>query len=301
MSGNNIIRLNVDNSNNTGGTKVVGFNIEKNSQAFVDNAFDYEVYINKCEIPISADTPLLWPTTPYQITLEATDKDDKDPIFGDGLTVTFTLSEKLKNVEQIVSEIDDIIYNNITAPFQWCYLSSIDGRRLSLHVTKHVNSSKMRIWFDEGLMNLFKELPTRNPGMSFQGREHFEIFSLKNADFVYNQTGFYDRDLYNLKTFRIFSSLPTEAYWLYDQVKGTMVASDLLGEIIYNTKEVTGISNLIYIPTVFNRNSMTNAGEIKSFNLYVHAYYSNGNVVKLEMGRDEYVSISLVFERKFKI
>ena len=63
MSGNNIIRLNVDNSNQSSSEKPLEFNLI-NTTTFVDNSIDYEVYIEKCEIPISKSLPNYRSRTP---------------------------------------------------------------------------------------------------------------------------------------------------------------------------------------------------------------------------------------------
>ena len=185
--------------------------------------------------------------------------------------------------------------------YRWCTLEATEDGKIIFKVTNIDNAPKTKIWIDGMFFNTFQELPHRNESELIQGHEYFEMYSPKTENANYTQTKSFFADILNLKSFRIYSTIPTEAFWLYDQAQGTMVKSDLLTEIVYNTKEMTGNTNLLYIPSVFRRSSMTDAGEIASFRLWITAYYFNGREVHLTMDRNAYVSITLVFERKEKI
>ena len=300
MSGNNIIHFNVDNSNLSSTSKTVSFNII-NSIPVVSNSNDYEIFIEKCEIPISKNLPLIVSVRDVKITLEATDKDDKDPIFGLGLFHTTTISRQFKNLQQILNEINNVIYNQLGPTFQWCRLSTTDGKTITMTVTNAARSEKTKIWIDGMFFNLFNELPVTNDGFIYQEFEYFQLDNPKPIDNVYTQDESYTSDVFNLKAFRLRSSLPTEPWWLYDQTKGTMEPSDLLGDIIYNNKEMIGNANELYTPFNMRKCSLTDAGPISNFTLRVFAYYFNGIEIPIALERDAYFFIALCFERKFKI
>ena len=299
MSGNNIIRLNVDNSNQSNSEKPLEFSLV-NTASFVDNSIDYEVYIEKCEIPISKNLPIYKSRTPLKLVIEATDKDDAPSIFPYGeLFLEYNLGSSFKNVRELVSVINDKIYNQIDSGHQWCYFS-VDNSKLSFNVTNAAVSSKMKIWLDSSLEGLLENLPCG--GYEYiQGHEYLEMISPKPVDQVYSQDESMAKNFVNLKAFRLYSTLPTEAYWLYDQVLGTMVQSNLLGEVIFNSKEMVDNVNLLYIPNVFRYSSMTDAGSITKFSLKVNAYYFSGLEEPCTLDKNSYASITLVFERKEKI
>lgn len=299
MSANNIIRLNVDNSNQGSSEKPLEFNLI-NTTTFVDNSIDYEVYIEKCEIPISRGLPIYRSRTPLKLVIEATDKADAPAIFPYGEAfLEYDLGSSFTNVRELVSVINEKIYNQIDTAHQWCYFS-VDNSKLSFNVTKHAAASKMKIWLDSSLEGLLEGLPCGGFGY-IQGYEYIEIVSPKPADLTYSQEESMVKNFVNLKTFRLYSTLPTEAYWLYDQVLGTMVQSNLLGEVIFNSKEMVDNENLLYIPNVFRYSSMTDAGSITKFSLRVVAYYFSGLEEPCTLDKNSYASITLVFERKNKI
>ena len=300
MSGNNIIRFNVDNYNISATTKIGEFSIV-NSKPIIDNPNDYEVFIEKSEIPISKKLPLIVSVRDVKITLEATDKDDKDPIFGDSLFYTTTISRQFKNLQQILDEINNVIYNQLGPTFQWCRLSTTDGKTITMTVTNAARSEKTKIWIDGMFFNLFNELFATNEGFIYQGDEYFQLDDPKGVDAVYTQNETYLGDVFNLKAFRIRTSLPTEPYWLYDRTSGSMEPSDLLGDIIYNNKQMVGNSNVLYTPFVMRHCSLTKAAPIASFTIRIFAYYFNGVEIPIELDRDTYLSITFCFERKFKI
>ena len=300
MSGNNIIHLNLDNSNVTSSTKNVAFNIV-NTKNFIDNAFDYEVYIEKSEIPFPKDLPYVVSNNPVSIVLEATDKNDKDPIFGNELFKTFQLPREYHDLPSIIEAINSVIYDKLTEAYRWARLSTEDNRIMSLSVMNAASAPKTKIWIDGMFTSLFEEIPRDNIDTYIQGHQYFELVSYKDINHVYTQSRSYMAEIVNLKTFRLYSTLPTESYWLYNQNTGDMVPSNLFGEVIYNSKEMYGNTNLLYIPYIFKPNSMTDAGAISKFEVWCTAYYFNGREIPLTMTRNTYFSITFTFERKVKI
>lgn len=300
MSGNNIIRLILDNSNVRATPKQVSFDLI-NSHNFVDNASDYEVYVEKSEIPFPKTLPFLVSGSEVRIVLEATDKVDKDPIFGEDLFKVFTLQREYRDLRAIASAINEVIYNQLGSGYQWARLTTDDNKILSLVVTNSANAGKTKIWIDSMFHTLFEELPRFNEDTNLFGNEYFELVSLKETDHTYKPTNSYITDIFNLKSFRFYTSLPSEPTWLYEQVPGTMVKSSLIGEVVYNSKEMTGNTNLLYIPNVFRHSSLTDAGPIARFQVTCSAYYFNGHEIPLTMDRNTYFSMTITFVRKIKI
>lgn len=302
MSGNNIIRLTLDNSNITGTPKPIGFNIVNTSNPFVSNAVDYEVFLEKCELPIPKDLPLVVSDSPVKITFEATIKLDKDPIFHpDSLFHHMELPREYRTLTELASAINEKL-SLLSEPYRWCTLTVDTNDRLVFEVTNHLVAAKTRIWVDGMFLSAFEDMSgVGDEARMIQGHEYFELVNPQPADKPYGQSKNHFVDVCNLKAFRLYSSLPTEAHFLFDQVRGTIVQSNLWAEIIYNTREMIGNTNILYIPSIFKRCSMTDAGEISSFTVLVCAYYANGREVQLRMDRNSYVSITMVFERKEKI
>lgn len=298
MSGNNIIRLNVDNSNTSNSETPLEFNLI-NTIPFVDNSSDYEVYIEKCEIPIAKSLPIYKGRTPLKLVLEATDKDNKPAVFGTDLFLYYDLGTSFSSVKQLMETINAKIYDQLEEAYRWCYFS-VQESRITFHVVNHAVSSKVKIWLDSSLEGLLEDLPVE--GIEYiQGGEYIELVTYKPENMDYVQGESKAKNFVNLKTFRLYSSLPTESYWLYDQVAGTMVQSNLLGEVIFNSKEMVDNVNLLYIPNVFRYSSMTDAGSIQKFSLKIYAYYFSGLEEPCTLDKNSYTSITLVFERKEKI
>lgn len=296
----NIIRLNLDNCNFTNRQKEVGFKIV-NTDNILNNAEDYELCIEKADIPIEKNLPLFNWHNDIRITLEAMDKTEKDPIFvGDSVTVSFSLPRQFSSLKEIASEINKIIYSKLSETYRWAYLSTEDDEKITLRVENQNQISKTRIWIDGVFSDLFTGF-VENNGRVVQGVESFQLFPPKPTDGSYTQSKGHLEDFFNLKTFRVYSSLPTTPFWLYDQESGTMVKSNLVGEIIFNAKDMIGNKNLLYIPFVFRQTSMLDAGSISKFDLWVHAYYSNTMEQPVTMGKNGYVSVTFAFSRKNKI
>ena len=299
MSGNNIIRLGVDNSNSTINDSTIEFNLINNT-AFIDNSVDYEVYIRKCEIPISKDLPLFVSREPLYVTLEATDKNDKPAIFGDDLFRTFSIGNSFTSVMDVVNALNAKVFNQIEQPYQWCRFTFLSNHRIGFEVVNASVAYKMKVWVDSMLEDLLEDLPITGD-LYFQGHAYKEMISPKPTNASYEQQESKMKNFVNLKNFRLYSDLPTEPYWLYDQVNGTTVESSLLGEITFNSKEMSENTNILYIPNVYSYNSMRDVGQITKFRLNVMAYYANGMEVPCTLQKNNYTSIALVFERKFKI
>lgn len=298
MSGNNIIRLGVDNSNATITNRSIDFELV-NALPFINNSGDYEVYIKKCEIPIGKDLALYKGRNPIYVTLEATDKNNKPAIFGDDLFRTFSIGDSFTKVADIVNGLNKKIYDQIEPAYQWCRFIASPGDKIDFEVVNHENASKMKVWIDVTLKDLLEELPLEG-AQWIQGLEYFEMFSPKPVNQVYTQDVSKFKNFINLKKFRLYSDLPTEPYWLYDQTNGTMIQSRLLGDITFNSVEMLGNSNLIYLANPYSYCSLVASGPISRFKLNIMAYYGNGLEAYCTLDRGSYTNIELVFERKFK-
>ena len=299
MSGNNIISVTLDNSNITSRERVLDFNIDNGQRPLVDNSFDYEAYIKKAEIPISKTLPLYNGRQPLKLTLEATDKDNKPLFFGEELFVTFDLGSSFTSLEQLVRVINDKLVTQL-GTFYWCRFEILDSSRLAFVVSDHTKTPLIRVWMDTYLEGLLEELPVAG-STTIQGHEYVEMISPKPENKSYEQAESMMKNFINLKAFRLFTSIPIEQHWIYDQNTGQLVGENMIGEVTFNSREMVGNSNLLYIPTIYNYNSLTDAGTISKVRLNVMAYYASGLYQPTTLDKGSYTSITVVFDRKVKI
>lgn len=302
MSGNNIIRLNLDRSNVSSTPKPLEFNII-NTIPFVNNSSDYEVFVEKAEIPISENLPLFVSDGPIMLTFELTDKDDKDPIFdsSENLFYHVNLAREYRSMKELVDAINTAL-SLLSVDYRWCTLSVDNEDRLIFTVTNYLVAPKTKIWVEGAFFSAFQGMSgVRNDGHFIQQHEYFELYNPTEINKPYTQSVSYFYELVNLKSFRIFTTLPTESFWLFDHNNQTMVPSNLLTEVVYNSKQMVGNNNLIFLPQINRKSSCTDGRDISKFRLWVSAYYYSGREIILQMDRGTYFSTTLVFERKVKI
>ena len=298
MSGNNIIRLNVDSYNTERTPKPLTFNLI-NTRPFVDDSENYEVYLEKGEVPISKSLPMYLGRKPLKLLLEATDPNNKPQVFGNEKFLEYELGDSFRNIQELLTAIN--LRLGWEDPYHWCYLSVKDDLITMSTLATGVGFEKVKIWIDGYLEGLFEGLHIGQE-LVHNNHTYLELVNPKpDNDVTTTQKESRLAKFINIKSFRVYSTLPTEHYWLYDQATNEMLPSTLLGDMTFNSVAMAGNDNLLYIPSAFRFNSLTNAGSISRFSLRFTTYYSCGLELDCVLDKYGYASLTFVFSRKEKV
>ena len=294
----NNIPLDLESYNYETIPKLVEFKIY-HDYPFVPNASDYEVYVKSAEIPISKTLPVYLSTNDMSVFLEATDKDNKSPIFPqDKLFLGLSLGDKIASVAQFCDKLNQTALYPLGENHMWCKFFASD-HKMVMEVIPGIRHDLTKIWIDMELYPFFEGLPRRSPDTTIMGVKCFELYSQTNPGdpWTYTQPQTMVPTVANLKSFTLLSTLPIAPHHDYNQNRGEMTPTAEVGSVIYNSKEMMGNVNLIYIPQLYDHVSLLSSGDIRNIRVWVIAHYATGVDLPVYMDQGGYVKLKLRFKR----
>ena len=295
---NDNIRLLVDRTNKSD-QDVMAELVVDNSIPILEEMSNYELIVEKLEVPTNK-LPLNIFETPLQMVLFV-DKDPK-PALLQKYSNVFDLPNKLYiNPDEIIEEINWIInkhtYDYPLGNFQY----DEDKKKFKFVVKNENNSTNIWILFDSRLKNMLDHFSYDSFFLSLNNVQFHKF----NQPSVLNTEVFQKYDtrsrFYQFKSVRVLSTLPTTKFRVYNQNLNSMVATNILTEIIIDSSNYNeNQDNVIYIPNAFKNNSLTGTGPIQNFDISFLIHYSNGKDYMLTVSPSSYISICLNFVLKNK-
>ena len=293
-----IIRINIDNFNNTGRIYPLQLTSAKN-ESFLEDAEKYQVVVEKLEVPVNGvQMPINNDDTPYTIAIFNESKLIPELPYG---VNTYTFSGPFYSVTDFLNKVNDIVSKKHAA------YTSLGNFIVVDRVIKFVRDTAsdtdyeiFKMYFDERLMNLLTFNYDTTDKMTVGG---VPVFRLKivttpiipaTVISVPQNTKTYNL-FFTLKAIRVYTDLPTTPYKIFRMADKTMEDSNLLTEVIYNTVENFEERNLIYIPTVFRHTSLSNALSLESIRLDFRYKYANGEEIPIMIEPFQYSSITMAF------
>lgn len=309
----NIARLNLDYTNQ-GQLEPARFDVTL-AENIVDKADDYVLSIEKAESPLK-NLAIMSMMRDYKVRIYIPDN-FLLIIAGTGLSVGYNefviKQQEIYTIQSFIDQLNAIIYDkslndNDDHLGKFDY---IDGKiRFTMTNNEYVlndHNEYARVWVDEEIKYLTDSIPhlytSTNNGLSEVKYKEF----LDNLDYGpgADETPYGEQQFnlitrfFQFKSVRIYSSLPTRAYYIYDQDVGKLTRSNLLQEFILNSENfVEGMPNMIYIPTTHKETELCSTQAIKDFNIYFMVHYKNGKDINLMIDKDEYMSLTLAFLKK---
>lgn len=281
------------------------------STPIVDNSSDYYVCVEKVEIPINNRfMPINANDFDYNICIFNEYKETDRPFTNlSYLANYFSFSGPFYSVDEFLKKVNDIILKKALPEVN---LGSIErdeeDDELFVYVYDKIDADEfdmLKIYFDAKLMKLFKFDYNLTDTIIHNGIEYFRFSAVTSftptptstITSVSAKENTYS-NFFNLKSIRIYSNLPTTATKVFDIVNKTVVDSDMLTDITFNTVTNYNLKNLIYIPQQFRLSSMENSGAVRNVELRFSYYYSNGKEYAVYLDSLEYASACLSYIKK---
>jgi hypothetical protein len=305
-----IVRVNLDNYNNTNDNKILNF-AATSAKSILNDTNEYYVTIEKLEIPVNGENMIInSDETPYNLMI-FNDVKVEDLIIP-GLSFGpnwFNFNGPFYSVQQFLDKLNDFILkkplpltlgqfilnknsnNEYVIQFQYNKLDNSSFGNLFLYIDKRL----------EKLLNFNMDYndTTTNLGIKYTKVNIVTEYTTGPNEIVkINQNKLTYANFFNLKSIRVYSNLPTDGYVVYDMSNKIMNTSNLLCETIFDSLSMFDISNYIYIPTQFRHTSMYNSNSINYFELTFKLKYADGKEYDIILNPNTYASITLAFFKK---
>lgn len=305
-------RLNVDGMNKTSMVKPADITNYSNA-TIISYPKDYDVTVEKAEIPIS-QVPMDVIEKPYRIIIDYPKNLPPHPTLQPGENY-FEVGGSYYTIPEFLGKVNEIINHNIGptvtgGSFGFKQQEGRDSRILYKFGDagdRAALSVGVEIYFERGIRELLDGFPTLYEEMPFGYLGETEkFFKLNWPQYLGSETGVVLTEqpyymltrFYGFKAVRIFSNMPTQPYKIFDQDNNTLRDTNMLTEIVLNSDDYpNGYGTTLYLPNVFRQTEMTGTQALASFNLWFYIHYRNGMDVRLNMAPNEYISLTLYFER----
>lgn len=288
-----IQRLNIDHYNNM--SHEYPLTLASYSQSDILTELDnYEVVVEKLEVPVNNITmPINNDITPFTIMIFNERKDTPELPYG---VNTYSFSGPFYSIDDFLQKVNDIVQKGMSTLTTFGQFLLEDEMIYWVRDTSFdADYETYKIYFDPRLAKLLT--------FSYDTTDKIEIAELVgyrfNATANSGQRTIQKTKTFNLfftlKAIRVYSSLPTIPYKIFNMAERSLVDSQLLTEVIYNSAQNYNEKNLIYIPTVFRHSSLHSTAALRAISFQFTYKYANGEEIPIMIAPFEYSSITIAF------
>jgi hypothetical protein len=308
MSLTRIQRINIDSTNFSAqqGSNV-GLQVSLQNP-IVKVPQEYNVVLEKCEIPIS-QIPLNFLNDPLYIMIDYPPTAPDHPVLQKKLNI-FTIQGAYRSVTEFIDYVNSIIHTNLL-PSLSCGSFGYNPETFRIEfkfgdaVQRATQALGVEVWFDsrltyllDGIEGLFGSTPDLSISTTVDMLllDWTTFVGSSDTVVIKAQEKYLLPRLFGFKSIRIHSTLPTRPYMIYDQSSNKAVPSDLLAEIMLDSQNfVEGRTNQLYVPTNLIYNEMIGVTELKDFQFSFYIHYKNGVNHGLTVSQNDYLSLTLAF------
>lgn len=278
------------------------------SETILSNPQDYDVTIEKAEIPIS-QIPLDILEHPLRIIIDYPKDLPAHATLQPGENY-FEISGAYYSIHEFLEKVN-VIMSTVGGSFGFKQLDNRQSRILYKFGDASDRASLaqgIEIYFErgikellEGFETLYSEMP---PGYLGETATFFKLdwvgYLGSNPGVVLTEQPRYLLSrFFGFKSVRIFSNLPTIPYYIFDQVTSKVAKTNMLSEIVLNSDDYSeGLLNTLYIPAAFRYTQMTGSLELSTFRIWFYIHYRNGKDHRLKIAPNEYLSLTLAFLKR---
>lgn len=306
MNTTDIIRVNIDNYNNTNNPQAL-LMTSTASTTIIENPTDYLVTVEKLEVPIGNKfMPINTDSEPFNICIFSELKLEDGTITNINYgTNWFQFQGPFYSVQDFLDKLNYIIFEQFKGDITMG-LFLLEGEDIiySYNAADAANFDILKIYFDQRLLD-FISMPhdlsdyakNNNTGVETY-RFLIDNTTTSSGSKKINQLKKTFHKFFTLKAIRVMSNLGTGSYYINDMATKSMSNSNMLCEIIYNSAQMYDLDNLLYVPNVFRQSSLRHTGSLSSIELSFYYKYANGDNYAVYLDSNEYASITLCFTKK---
>ncbi len=279
----------------------------QSSETILSNPQDYDVTIEKAEIPIS-QIPLDILENPLRIIID--NPTASHPTLQPGENY-FEISGEYHSIPEFLDKVNAILTLVSGGSYGFKQLDNRQSRilyKFGETADRAALASGVEVYFEHGLKDLLEGFPTLYEQMPFGYLgEAATFFKLDWTRYLGSTSGVVLTEqpryllsrFFGFKSVRIFTNMPVVPYYIFDQVTSKVAKTNMLSEIVLNSDDYSeGLLNTLYIPTAFRYTQMTGSQELSTFRIWFDIHYRNGKNHRLQIAPNEYLSLTLAFLKR---
>lgn len=299
----NIIGVTMTQYNSTDNSFPLRFNVTANTE-IISNTEEYTVCIRSLEIPInSAKMPINISNNDFVVGIfnEYKPEDFIIPGLPFGWS-TFTIPGTIMSVQDFLRDLNQIVFKKAMPKYLGEFILDEENHISYVYNEESASDHNMiKIYFGSRLQRLlpfnYSSIDTMS-GMkrflavtNYTNTPNTKITSIKADKYTFPL-------FYNLKSIRVYTTLPITRHKIYSMGEGSLKESDLLASVAYNSMQMHENSNLLYLPSTFVYSSMGNLSQLRQFDVTFSYFYGDGSEIAIQLEPFDYASISISFEKK---